>query len=276
VVWILMENHSFPDIVGNVGEAPFINGTLVHDCGVAADHHNASHPSLPNYLALSAGTASGDGRNSDCDPADCPQSAPSIFSALEAQGRQWRVYEQGMPVPCDRQGAGDYTPHHNPAVYYSGIRCGRWDVSMGTPSAGALATDLSGDDLPALSVLVGDEAHDMHSGSVQAGDHWLATWVLAIARTTAYRSGHVAVFITWDEGEGGDGSDGEDCSGKPTSAVSCWVPLIVMSASTPPGMRWESASNHYDVLRTTEDLLGLSPRLGRAANASSLRTAFRL
>ena len=276
VVWILMENHSYPDIVGNAGEAPFINHTLVPGCGVATNHHNASHPSLPNYLALSAGTASGAGRSSDCNPADCPQAAPTIFSTLEAASRQWRVYAQSMPAPCDGQDAGDYTAHHNPAVYYRGLHCQQWDVDMGTPSAGSLVSDLASDHLPALSILVGDEAHDMHSGSIQAGDEWLATWILPITQTGAYRAGHTVVLITWDEGEGGDKSDGDDCSEKPTSAVSCWVPLIVLSASTPPGTRWTTPSNHYGVLRTTEELLGLSPLLGRAAGATSLRAAFHL
>jgi hypothetical protein len=276
VVWVIMENHPYPDIVGNRSDAPYINGTLIPGCGLATDDHNVSHPSLPNYLALSAGAARGSASSSDCDPADCPQTGPTIYSALEASSLQWRVYEQSMPSNCARQDSGDYTAHHNPAAYYSGIRCAQWDVPMGSPGSGALASDLAADRLAALSVLVPDEANDMHSGSIGAGDAWLATWIPLITATPDYRLGHTAVFITWDEGEGGSKSDGEHCADQPVSEVSCWVPLIVMSAATPPGSRTAVATSHYSVLRTTESLLGLETPLGHAATASLLPAVFDL
>ena len=276
VIWVLMENHSYSDVVGNRQEAPYINDTLIPGCGLATDDHNVSHPSLPNYLALSAGTASGDGRNTDCDPSSCPQSARSIYSLVESAGKEWRVYAQSMPSPCAGQDDGDYTAHHNPAVYYSGIRCNQWDLPMGTPTAGPLASALANDRLPAFTLLVPDEANDMHSGPIDAGDAWLAQWLPTIARTPSYRAGHTVVMVTWDEGEGSDDTDGEACSGRPASAVSCWVPLVVMSASTVAGTRVSVPTSHYSVLRTTEDLLGLQPLLGGAANAPSLTTDFGL
>jgi phospholipase C len=276
VVWILMENHSYPDVVGNRQEAPYLNDTVIPGCGLATDDHNVSHPSLPNYLALSAGTVSGDARNSDCGPDQCPQSAQSIYALLESAGREWRVYAQSMPSPCGRQNDGDYTTHHNPAVYYAGIRCRQWDLPMGTPSGGALASDLADDRLPALAVVVPDEANDMHSGPISSADYWLAQWLPAIVRTPSYRAGHTVVMLTWDEGEGGDDTDGEDCPARPVSAVSCWVPLVVISASTAPGTRLSTATNHYAVLRTTEELLGLAPLLGGAAGAPSLTGDFGL
>lgn len=271
-----MENHPYPDIIGDRTDAPYINGTLVPGCGLATDYHNVSHPSLPNYLALSAGRVSGAARSSDCDPSDCPQSGASIFSAIEAASLQWRVYGQSMPSDCARQDAGDYTPHHNPAVYYAGIRCQQWDVPMGTPSAGALASDLAADHLPAFSILVPDEANDMHSGPISAGDRWLARWIPLITDTAGYRAGRTVILLTWDEGEGGAKSNGERCATQPTSEVSCWVPLIAMSAATPLGTRSGTATNHYSMLRTTEELLGLSPLLGAAADAASLPGAFNL
>src|SRR5258708_7940920 len=53
VIWILEENHSYPDIVGS-SQAPYIN-SLASDCGLATNDHNISHPSLPNYVGMTSG-----------------------------------------------------------------------------------------------------------------------------------------------------------------------------------------------------------------------------
>jgi len=42
VIWIMMENHSFGDIIGNTAQAPYLN-TLAAECGLATNYHNASH-----------------------------------------------------------------------------------------------------------------------------------------------------------------------------------------------------------------------------------------
>jgi hypothetical protein len=53
------------------------------------------------------------------------------------------------------------------------------------------------------------------------------------------------------------------------------VPNLVIAPHTPAGTRFAGWADHYALLRTTEDLLGLS-HLGRAATAPSLRGPFRL
>jgi hypothetical protein len=44
VIWILMENHGFGDIIGNTAQAPYIN-MVAAECGLATNYHNVSHPS---------------------------------------------------------------------------------------------------------------------------------------------------------------------------------------------------------------------------------------
>ena len=53
---IVMENHSASQIIGSA-DAPFIN-ELAASYGLAANYTAVSHPSLPNYLALTAGPRS--------------------------------------------------------------------------------------------------------------------------------------------------------------------------------------------------------------------------
>lgn len=48
-----MQNHSYGDIIGSP-QAPYLN-SLAAECGPAANYHNISHPSLPNYLGATSG-----------------------------------------------------------------------------------------------------------------------------------------------------------------------------------------------------------------------------
>ena len=50
----------------------------------------------------------------------------------------------------------------------------------------------------------------------------------------------------------------------------------MVAPSTPHGTRSDVLFNHYSLLRTTEQLLGISTYLGHAATANSMVTAFRL
>ena len=269
-----MENHSYDEIIGPAGSsaagnAPYTN-SLANACGLATNYHNVTHPSLPNYLSSVAGTTSG--VQSDCAPADCPQTTPTLFGQLDSVHRSWRGYDESMPTNCDTESVGNYAAKHNPAVYYPALSsvCAASDVPMGSTS-GAFATALTSGALPAFSFVTPDICDDTHDCPIATGDHWLSTWVPRIVGSPAYRDGEVVLFITWDEGSG-DSTSG--CATN-TTASDCHVATLVVSPSTPAGSRSGVLFNHYALLRTTEQLLGLG-FLGAAAQATSMRTAFRL
>jgi phospholipase C len=277
VIVIVMENHSYRDLIGRAGSAaashaPYINGTLKRDCGLATNYHAVSHPSLPNYIALVAGNRGG--ISTDCT--SCTSGAGNVFRQLAAAGRSWRVYAESMPSRCSRlAGAGEYLKRHNPATYFPAIAsdCARWDVPMGG-SSGHLAEALSRNRLHAYSMVVPNACSDMHDCSIATGDHWLSTWIPRITRTADYQAGRTAVFVVWDEGEGG-GYGGEDCLAQ-LGDQSCHVPALVLSAYTPAGTRSSLLLSHLSVLRTAQSLLGLSPFLGGAAHANGMRRPFGL
>jgi hypothetical protein len=54
------------------------------------------------------------------------------------------------------------------------------------------------------------------------------------------------------------------------------MPNIVISPTTRPGTRSVDRVDHYALLRTTEEMLGLRTFLGAAANAPSMRPMFNL
>jgi hypothetical protein len=285
VMVIVEENRSFPQVIGSAS-APYINNVLVPSCGLATNYHNYSHPSLPNYLALTSGTAEGSARAKDCSiVANCPQPQASIFSQLGDAGRSWREYAESMPAACYPRDSGQYLIRHAPPPYYTSSpvpsECRSWDVPLGTARSGALLQALSpsSDGLPAYSFVTPNACDDMHSCPTSAGDSWLKTWVPIIQRSAAYQSGQLVVFITWDEGTGGDKTDGESCwnaAHASTSAYpSCWIPTLVLSPYTPPSTRSGTYFNHLSLLGTAEDLLGL-PRLATTQGYASLRSAFGL
>ncbi len=65
-----------------------------------------------------------------------------------------------------------------------------------------------------------------------------------------------------------------------TTAGDSWlaeeVPLLVVAPTVPRGARVASSFNHNSLLRTAEQLLGLSPLAGAATSAPSMVTAFNL
>jgi hypothetical protein len=264
VIWIWMENHSAGSIIGSA-DAPYING-LARRCGLAVNYHNITHPSLPNYVAATSGLGLADLQKftSDCDPSpSCSTGAPSIFG----QGETWRAYQDSMPANCYRTNAGNYAVRHNPPPYYTSLTtCDRYDVPFSR-----LAVDLARGTLPAFSFITPNVINDMHDGTVADGDTWLAAHLGLILDSAEYGAGTTAIFLTWDEGEGGSSND---CATN-SSDAGCHVSTVVVSPSTPAGTTSDVLFNHYSLLATAEQLLGL-PALGMAASATTMTDAFHL
>ncbi len=247
VVWIVMENKSFGDVIGS-SSAPFTN-SLASACGLAENFHGETHPSLPNYIAMTSGSTHR--IRDDAPPSSHPLRGASIFSQL---GRGWRTLAESMPRPCARANSGRYAVRHNPAAYYTGLRrsCARQDVRLrnSRPDISARFTFIT----PNL-------CSDTHDCGVASGDRFLRGIVGRIASSAQYAQGRTALFITWDEDDGGAANH---------------VPTIVVAPGTPAGARSRIRFNHYSLLRTTEELLGIRRKLGAAAHARSMRSAFGL
>ena len=264
VIWIWMENKSYDQIIGS-SSAPF-QTSLAARCGLATNYHNITHPSLPNYIAATSGLGGQDLQpfHTDCNPSpSCSTRAESIFD----QAPSWRAYNESMPTNCAREDSGSYAVRHNPPLYYSSLTgCEQDDLPLT-----ALTKDLENDSLPAFSFVTPNLCHDVHDCPVSTGDDWLAAEVTRLVESPAYRAGRLVLFITYDEGEGGTSND---CATNQTD-VGCHIAAMVVSPSTPAGRRSDELLNHYSLLRTTEDLLGLG-HLGEAATATSMANAFGL
>jgi hypothetical protein len=255
VVWIWMENHQASQVIGSAA-APYLTG-LARACGTVARYEAVGSPSLPNYLGATSGDIQG--VHDDGAPSSHTITVDNLFRQVRASGGTARSFEEAMPGTCATAGSGRYAVKHNPAAYYVGgddrAACQGDDVPLGTLTTGALAADLDAGTLPAFAFVTPDLCNDTHDCDVATGDRWLAQWVPRLVASASYRAGRTAVFVVWDE---------------PTP-----MPFLALAPSIVPGSVGEGRFDHYALLRTTEELLGL-PLLGRAASAASLRGPLRL
>ena len=259
VVWVFMENKPYEAIVGSPN-APYEN-ELATGCGLATNYHAVTHPSLPNYIAATSGGTQG--ITDDANPSSHPLDTSSIYSQVKAAGKTWRDYEESSPGGCPQTSSGQYAVRHDPATYYTGVRtdCAAWDVPLGTPTSGALAADLANDSLPAFAFVTPNLCNDTHDCPVRTGDDWLRAWVPSIVASPAYRSGTTVLVITWDEDDG---------------SATNHVAAIVVAPSVRPGTSSATAFDHYALLKSTEQLLGITTFLGHAADptTASMLAAF--
>ena len=239
---------------------------LLDRCAVAVNYHNITHPSLPQLHRRDVGHGAGDAATTGCAPAACPQQQLSIFDQVHAAGEQWREYLQSPQPPCG----------HGTAAYYASLaaQCAASAVALGDPSSGALHDDLAAGTLPAYAFIGHDGSHD----TGPPADQFLNEWVTAITSSPTYKEGTTAILITWDEG-GSARAGGEHCddSGHAdgTAYPGCNVAFIAVGPAVGQ-TRSSEYFTHYSLLRTTEEMLGMSTYLSNAASARSMRAALHL
>lgn len=232
---IVMENHSADEAMQGAFTA-----SLAARSGVAADYHAITHPSVPNYLALSSGQTWGvqdDGYHS------LPRQ--DIGDELTGAGIPWRAYMDGMTAAGCIDSPLPYDPGHNPFAYYGG-KCPGNVVPLSEQAA-----DLEGK-TPLFSWITPDRCHDGHDCSVAESDSWLRQEAGAIMASTAWKTDGVLI-ITWDE-------DDDSASNHVLTLVV--TPKLKHAVSSRP-------YDHYSLLATVEDLLGVK-RLANAAKASAM------
>jgi phosphatidylinositol-3-phosphatase len=237
-----MENTEYGDVIGN-RDAPYVN-RLARRYALATRSHGVRHPSLPNYLALTSGSTHG--IDSDCTT--CRVDARNVVDQLEAARITWKAYMEDMPRPCFRgAAAGGYAKKHNPFAYYDDVagnpvRCRR------IVPFGQLAGDLRHASLPTYVFISPNLCDDMHDCGVAAGDRFLAQVVPVLLRALG-REGYLV--LTWDEGSSDRGCCGASRGGHIATVVA--GPLVQKRA------RDATPLDHYGVLRTIEETLGLPP-----------------
>jgi len=271
VFLIVMENTNWSSIEGS-DSAPYINKALLPMASYTREYYNPPglHPSEPNYLWLEAGTNFG--VENDANPSANHQSTTMhLVTLLDQAGITWKSYQEDITgATCPLQHTGLYAPKHNPMVYFDDVTNtndpqSAYCIAHVRPYT-ELATDLQNNTVARYNFISPNLCNDMHNKTgcqsddrVKNGDDWLAHEIPAILNSQAYQDGGV-ILITWDEGEGQhDGPIG----------------LIVLSPNAKGG-GYSNAIHytHSSTLRTLQEIFGVTPLLGNAANATDLSDLF--
>ena len=235
--------------------APYING-LANSYGLATQDYAISHPSLPNYLALTAGSTFG--ITSDCTT--CWVNSTNLADQIESTGRSWKAYQESMPSACFIGSSGTYVQKHDPWIYYNDIRTNTARCTAHVVPYTQLGSDIASGNVPNFVWITPNLCSDMHDCSVATGDTWLSQNVPTILNSSAYKNGGV-LFIVWDEG-----STSAGCC---TDAAGGHIALLVISPLGKPGFKSTTPETHYSLLRTIEDSWTL-PRLNGAGCTCSV------
>jgi phospholipase C len=229
---IVMENHSPDEALSGAFTA-----SLAASNGVAANYRAVTHPSVPNYLALTSGQTWG-----VKDDSFHVLPRQDIGDQLTAAHVSWRAYMEGLgPLGCLNSPV-PYDPGHNPFAFYGG-QCPENVVPLTE-----LQADLA-NKTPSFTWITPDMCHDQHSCPVSAGDDWLRQTVPMVTGSAAWKADGV-LFIVWDEDDG--------------SADNRVLSLVIRPGG---GHKVSQGSyTHYSLLATIEDSLGVG-RLGEAAHA---------
>lgn len=253
VVIIVEENKSAGSVIGNP-DAPYFN-SLAAASALATNYTAVTHPSLPNYLAMTSGTTAG--ITDDCNPpgGSCRARVRSIADEINASGRTWKMYAEGMPSPCAPHNSGRYAVKHNPFLYFPSVTDDAAYCAEHVVPFTQLSRDLArGSRFPDFAFISPDLCHDMHDCSVRTGDAWLSRVVPTILASAAYTGRNSLLVITWDEGSRSDNR----------------VSTIFAGPAARSGVRSETAYSHYSLLHTIEKEWALAPLADSDRNAATM------
>ncbi|MEV8097366.1 alkaline phosphatase family protein [Kitasatospora sp. NPDC085879] len=245
VVVVVMENHAYSQVIGS-SSAPYLNNTLKAGGANLTQSYGLTHPSEPNYYQLFSG--SNQGRTDDSCVTVGSISAPNLASELIAAGKTWASYNEGLPsqgsTVCTNS-AGKYAQKHNPWFGFSNVPTSTAKTMTQFP------TDYT--TLPKVSFVVPNLCSDMHDCSVSTGDTWIQNNLGAYA--TWAKTHNSMLVVTFDEDNKLSGNR---------------IPTLFYGEHVAAGSSTATTYNHYNVLRTLEDLAGLTSHAGNAASASDI------
>jgi phosphatidylinositol-3-phosphatase len=164
---IVLENHSAHSVIGDPN-TPYIS-SLAQQYGEASNYYGVTHPSEPNYIAMTSGSNWDTNNDNPANRFD----HTNIIDDLAAHHISWGAYMDAMP-------AGDqladfwpsssdplYASKHDPFPLYSDVRNDPARLANIKPYTD-LAGDLNSGHAPRFVYIVPDQCNDMHGGVFHA------------------------------------------------------------------------------------------------------------
>ena len=236
VMIVVLENEDYHDAMGQ----PYMS-KLAREGANLTHFFAETHPSLPNYIALTSGSSHGFDSNST-NIIDVSH----VGDLLEAKGMTWKVYAEGFPGNCFTEAKkGNYVRKHLPFLSYRNVvnnpvRCNK------IVEASQLQIDIAAGDLPNYALFIPDLRNSGHDTSVRHADQWLAQTFDPLFQNPQFMK-DMLLIVTFDEG---------------SRLRDNHIYTVLYGDSVKAGSVSSVAYNHYSLLRTIENAFGLGT-LGR-------------
>ncbi|MDH6140200.1 hypothetical protein P3T35_002208 [Kitasatospora sp. GP30] len=266
VFTVMMENTDYSEIMNDPTDTPFIH-SLMSQGATLTDAHGVYHPSDENYLAIAGGDTYTKGATY-WPNINSPQR--NLGDTIEAAGKSWKAYEQGMGTPCNTTTQYDakYMPDDAPFINYTDIsgnpaRCAAhlFDTSQLTTDLRSAATTPNFSWIAADDYYDGEASGNGSSTSLQTQDGWLKQTLAPVLSSPAWTQQRSLLVLTWDESE----SEGYN-----------HVATVVLGSqgTVPAGTSSPLHYDHYSIGRTIESALGLPGLTANDTYATPLNAAF--
>ena len=274
VIIVFEENRTATDIIGDRVNAPYINSLA--DAGVRLGSMFALvHPSQPNYIHFFSGADQGITDDnlppnfSTTPTSTYPFTTANLGAEILAAGFSFAGYSEQIESAGTADWA-DYDPHSatHPGIYYRRKHnpWANWVAKVSPIPANQLPsgvnkaftqfpTDYS--TLPTVGFVIPNQLHDMHDGSRKEGDDWLRDNLGSYASWA--RTNNSLLIITWDE-------DDYDHVNQ--------IPTILYGANLRDGTAVAGTFTLHNLLRTVEDMYGVSTHAGAAAQVRPIIGGF--
>ncbi|MBV8465178.1 MAG: hypothetical protein JO218_04460 [Burkholderiales bacterium] len=265
VFFVMMENTDYSQVIGS-SSAPFIN-SLAQSGTLLTNYSGTYHPSDENYMAVAGGDNFVSGA---IYFPNIKVTSQHLGDKLEAVGKSWKAYEQGMGTPCNTSNNNDsyYQPDDAPFINFTNIsgnptRCAAhlFDTNQLTTDLQSVATT------PNFSWIAADDYYDGEASgngsntSVQTQDNWLKQTLQPIFASPAWNSQRSLLILTWDES-----------SSQATNHVGGIV--VGSQGLVGSGALSTTSYNHFSSARTIEGALGIASLTPNDSYAQAMNDVF--
>jgi acid phosphatase len=255
VVVVVEENHSYSSVIGN-SSMPYLN-SLAAKYGLAKQYYANTHPSIGNYFELTAGRMI-----TNNDSFTSTVTADNMVRHMLSAGKTWKSYAEGLPsVGYVGGNTGTYVEHHNPFSYFTDVRNSSVERLRLVPATHFL-TDVSNHTLPQFSLLVPDNAHNGHSGSLAQADSWLKAHIAPLLSSSSFQQDGILIIV-FDESFDADTAHGGG-----------HVAAVVVGPKVKRGYKSTMFYQHQSLLHTVLKALGVASYPGAAAGVPAMNDFF--
>jgi hypothetical protein len=246
VIVILLENADYSSIIGS-STAPYMTN-IAHQYAHLSDYHGISHPSLPNYIGIIAGSSLN--ITDDKPPIKHTSIAENkvITSRIDSKGLSWKAYMESMSSPCDKSSNGLYAVKHNPFVYFDEITSDPIYCNTHIVDFIQLEQDIRTDNFPNIAFVTPNIKNDGHDTGVSFSDSWLKAFLPKITNSQLFDTS--LIFITFDEDR------------HYTKENHIYATVVGPQNLVKSGFNSTTTYDHYSLLATIENIYGLG-NLGR-------------